>query len=145
VKKIILLVAAVMLSAGAGRAAAQSGRYVVIVNPRNPATALSASELSRIYLGQLQAWRINGKIEPVNAVDQKPDSPVRTAFTERVLHRSVTEVASYWRQEIYAGRNFPPLEQSEEEAIASVREVLGAIAYVSTNADLSGVKVLRVQ
>jgi ABC-type phosphate transport system substrate-binding protein len=145
VNKIILLLAAALLSAGAGRAAAQSGRYVVIVNPRNPASALSATELSRIYLGQLQAWKINGKIEPVNAVDQKPDSPVRALFTERVLHRSVSEIASYWRQEIYAGRSFPPVEQSEPEAIASVREVLGAIAYVSTNADLSGVKVLRVQ
>lgn len=143
--KTILLLAAGMLSVGAGRATAQSGRYVVIVNPRNPAIALSATELSRIYLGQLQGWRINGRIEPVNAVDQKPDSPVRAAFTERVLHRSVAEVTSYWRQEIYAGRSFPPLEQSEPEAIASVREVLGAIAYVSANADLSGVKVLRVQ
>lgn len=143
--KKILLFAAAMLSAGTGRAAAQGGRYVVIINPRNPATALSVADLSRIYLGQLQAWRINGKIEPVNAVDQKPDSPIRAAFTERVLHRSVGEVTSYWRQEIYAGRNFPPLEQSEEEAIASVRDLVGAIAYVSPNVDLTGVKVLRVQ
>lgn len=143
--KRILLLAAALLSAGAGRAPAQSGRYVVIVNPRNPATALSVADLSRIYLGQLQGWRINGKIEPVNPVDQRPDSPIRAVFTERILHRSVGEVTSYWRQEIYAGHNFPPLEQDEEEAIASVRDVLGAIAYVSANADLTGVKVLRVQ
>jgi ABC-type phosphate transport system substrate-binding protein len=120
-------------------------RYVVVVNPANPIRRLSSSQLSKIYLGKLQGWDINGKIEPVVAVDQKADSPLRVAFTERVLHRTMSEAESYWRQEIYAGRSFPPPENSEAEALTAVRTMVGGIAYVSATADLKGVKVVSIE
>jgi ABC-type phosphate transport system substrate-binding protein len=145
VRKLALPLAAAMVLFGAGRATGQSGRYVVIVNLSNPTVTLSATEVQKIFLGKLQAWKINGQLQPVNPVDQRPDSPVRVAFTQNVLRRSIGEVEAYWRQEVYAGRSFPPVEQSEMEAIVSVREMVGAIAYVSANADLKGVKVLHVQ
>jgi ABC-type phosphate transport system substrate-binding protein len=145
VKKIVLLLALATMSFGAPRAAAQSGKYVVIVNPGNPIRRLSQSQLSRIYLGKLQGWEINGKIEPVVVLDQKSGSPLREKFTQDVLRKTVAEADAYWRQEIYAGRNFPPLEQSEAEALASVRNSVGGIAYVSATADLKGVKVVSVQ
>ena len=143
-RKIALLLALATLSVGAPRAAAQSGRYVVIVNPANPIRRLSQSQLSRIYLGKLQGWDINGRIEPVVVLDQKGGTPLRAQFTQDVLRKSVTEADAYWRQEIYAGRSFPPLEQSEAEALAAVRSSVGGIAYVSANADLKGVKVVSV-
>jgi hypothetical protein len=145
VRSIALLLAFALLPLGAGRAAAQNGSYVVVVNPRNPISRLTTTQLSRIYLGKLQGWDINGQIQPIAAVDQKSDSPLRAAFTQRVLRRSLSEAESYWRQEIYAGRNVPPPEQSEADALATVREMVGGIAYVSVNADLRGVKVVIVQ
>jgi ABC-type phosphate transport system substrate-binding protein len=144
VRTLALLFAA-LLPLGARPLAAQSGKYVVVVNPRNPAVSVSTTDLSRMYLGKLQGWRMNGRVEPLIALDQKPDSPLRAAFTERVLHRSVSEAVAYWRQEVYAGRNFPPVEQTEGENLSMVREMIGAIAYVSADADLRGVKVVRVQ
>jgi ABC-type phosphate transport system substrate-binding protein len=144
VRKSALLLAA-LIPFGAGRLAAQSGKYVVVVNPRNPAVSVSTSDLSRMYLGKVQGWKMNGRVEPLVPLDQRPDSPLRAVFTERVLHRSVQETLAYWRQEVYAGRNFPPVEQSEDENLSMVREMVGAIAYVSANADLRGVKVVRVQ
>jgi ABC-type phosphate transport system substrate-binding protein len=145
VKKIALLLALTPLLLEPRPASAQNGRYVVVVNPGNPINRLSATQLSKIYLGKLQGWDINGKIEPVVVVDQKADSPLRKEFTQDVLHRTLTEAESYWRQEIYAGRSFPPPEQSEAEALASVRSAVGGIAYVSVNADLKGVKVVSVR
>jgi ABC-type phosphate transport system substrate-binding protein len=145
VKKIALLVALATLSLAPRAAIAQNGKYVVVVNPGNPIRRLSSSQLSRIYLGKLQGWDINGKIEPVVALDAKPDSPLRATFTERVLHRTLTEAESYWRQEIYAGRSFPPQENTEEEALATVRSMVGGIAYVSAGADLKGVRVVSVE
>jgi ABC-type phosphate transport system substrate-binding protein len=142
---IALLLAFVTLSVGAPRAAAQSEKYVVIVNPANPIRRLSQSQLSRIYLGKLQGWDINGKIEPVVVLDQKSGSPLRAQFTQDVLRKTVAEADAYWRQEIYAGRSFPPLEQNEVEALAAVRGSVGGIAYVSANADLKGVKVVSVR
>lgn len=127
----------------APHAAAQ--KFVVVVNPKNPVVRLNQTQVSKIYLGKLQGWDINGQIQPVSPVDQRPDSPLRVAFSERVLRKSVSETASYWRQELYAGRNVPPLEQSEAEALQTVRTVIGAIAYVSDKADLKGVKVVWTQ
>ena len=143
-KKLALLALAI-LSIGAPSASAQSGKYVVVVNPRNPIKRLNASQLSRIYLGKLQGWDIDGKIEPVVALDQKSGSPLRAQFTQDVLRKSVAEADAYWRQEIYAGRSFPPLEQSEDEALNQVRTSIGGIAYVSATADLKGVKVVSVR
>ena len=143
-KKLALLALAI-LSLGAPSATAQSGKYVVVVNPRNPIKRLSATQLNKIYLGKLQGWDIDGKIEPVVVLDQKAGSPLRAEFTLDVLRKTVAEADAYWRQEVYAGRSFPPLEQSEDEALNAVRNSLGAIAYVSPTADLKGVKVVSVR
>jgi ABC-type phosphate transport system substrate-binding protein len=144
-KKIALLLSLYASALTPTRAAAQNNRYVIVVNPANPIRRLSTTQLSKIYLGKLQGWDINGKIEPVVAVDQKSDSPLRAVFTEKVLHRSLSEAESYWRQEIYAGRSFPPPENSEAEALAAVRSTIGGIAYVSASADLKGVKVVSIE
>ncbi len=143
--KLVLLAALATLSLGAAPAAAQSGGYVVVVNPRNPIRKLSQSQLSRIYLGKLQGWDIEGRIEPVVALDLNPASPIRQKFTQDVLRKSMSEAEAYWRQEVYAGRSFPPLEQTEPEALDQVRKSVGGIAYVSAAADLKGVKVVSVR
>ena len=143
-QKLVVLLVLAALSTGAPRAAAQSGKYVVVVNPSNPIRRLSQTQLSRIYLGKLQGWEIRGKVEPVVVLDLKSGSPLREKFTQDVLRKSSREAEAYWRQEIYAGRSFPPLEQTEPEALAQVRTSLGGIAYVSASADLTGVKVVSV-
>jgi ABC-type phosphate transport system substrate-binding protein len=145
VKKIALFLALAALCVGAPRATAQRGRYVVVVNPKNPIRRLSQNQLSRIYLGKLQGWEMNGKIEAVVALDQPAGSPLRAQFTQDVLRKSTAEADAYWRQEIYSGRSFPPLEQSEADALSAVRSAVGGIAYVSPDADLKGVKVVSVK
>jgi len=137
-----ILIALALVSLSGAPAAAQ---YVMIVNPKNPIGRLSSVELSKIYLGKVQAWNMNGQLEQVLPVDLPSSSPVRAQFSQKVLRRSVSEAESYWRQEVFAGRNVPPPEQSEADAIVTVRNEVGAIAYVSANADLKGVKVVTVQ
>lgn len=146
--KFVLLAALALLPPSAPPAAAQSGQagqFVVVVNPRNPIRRLSQSQLSRIYLGKLQGWEIDGRIEPVVVLDLNAGSPIRQKFTQQILRKSMSEAEAYWRQEVYAGRSFPPLEQTEGEALAQVRQSIGGIAYVSAAADLTGVKVVSVR
>ena len=143
--KLALLLVLATLPAATSRAAAQNGKYVVIVNPANPIRRLSQSQLSRIYLGKLQGWEIGGKVEQVVPVDQKAGSPLRAQFTQDVLRKTIGEAEAYWRQEIYAGRSFPPLELTETETLDEVRGSVGGIAYVSPTADLKGVKVVSVR
>jgi len=140
-----ILIALALVSLSGAPSAAQDARYVMIVNPKNPVGRLSSVELSKIYLGKIQAWNMNGQLEQVLPVDLPSSSPVRASFSQKVLRRSVSEAESYWRQEVFAGRNVPPPEQSEADAIVTVRNEVGAIAYVSANADLKGVKVVTVQ
>lgn len=146
--KFVLLAALALLPPSAPPAAAQSvpaGQFVVVVNPRNPIRRLSQSQLSRIYLGKLQGWEIDGRIEPVVVLDLGAGSPIRQKFTQQILRKSMSEAEAYWRQEVYAGRSFPPLEQTEAEALTQVRQSIGGIAYVSAAADLTGVKVVSVR
>jgi ABC-type phosphate transport system substrate-binding protein len=143
-KKIILPLALMALALAAPRTLAAQ-RYVVVVNPRNPVSRLSTMQVSYLFIGKLQTWNINGELKAALPVDQAPDSPIRTVFSQRVLRKSVSETEAYWRQELYAGRNVPPPQQSEAEALETVRTNVGAIAYVSDKADLKGVKVITVQ
>ena len=142
-RKLSLSLALATLVIVAPRLSAQ--RFIVVVNPRNPVARLSQVQVSKIFLGKLQAWDINGEIKPVTPVDQPADSPLRAAFSQKVLRKSVSETASYWRAELYAGRNVPPPEQSEADALDFVRSNIGGIAYVSEKADLKGLKVVPVQ
>lgn len=142
-KQLTLLLAFGALAITAPRSL-HAQKYVVVVNPRNPVFHLNPTQLSKIYLGKLQAWDFHGSLEPVTPVDQQSDSPVRAVFSKSVLRKSVTETESYWRQELYAGRSVPPPQQSETDALQTVRSIPGAIAYVSEKADLKGVKVVSV-
>jgi len=142
-RKLSLSLALATLVLVAPRLSAQ--RFIVVVNPKNPVARLSQQQVSKIFLGKLQAWDINGEIKPVTPVDQPADSPLRAFFSQKVLRKSVSETASYWRAELYAGRNVPPPEQSEADALEFVRANIGGIAYVSEKADTKGVKVVPVQ
>jgi ABC-type phosphate transport system substrate-binding protein len=124
---------------------ASAQRFIIVVHPHNPVSRLTPTQMSKIYLGKLQAWNIDGEIKPTFPVDQLPVSPIRIAFAQKMLHKSVSETEAFWRQELYAGRNVPPAQLSEAEALAAVRTNVGAIAYVSDKADLKGVKIVQVQ
>ena len=62
-----------------------------------------------------------------------------------VLGKTVSAVKSYWQQQIFAGREVPPVEKtSDAEVIAFVKANRGAVGYVSDTAAVTGVRVLRV-
>lgn len=58
---------------------------------------------------------------------------IRESFS-RVIHgRSANQIAAYWQQQIFSGRNIPPEQRSsDDEVIAYVSSTPGAIGYVST-------------
>ena len=114
--------------------------FVVIVNPQNPNNEATRELVAEAFLKKTTRWR-NG--EGIRPVDLPPDSPTRGYFSNSVLKRSVAAVRSYWQQRIFTGRDVPPPELANEEAV--VRYVLkypGAVGYVASNAKLGGAKVL---
>jgi ABC-type phosphate transport system substrate-binding protein len=103
--------------------------FQIIVNPANPASSLPRDLVSRIFLKKVPKWDGGQAALPV---DQDGGSPVRAAFSKLVHGKSAAAVASYWQQQIFAGRDIPPAEKAGDAAvIAFVRGNPGAIGYIS--------------
>ncbi|HVE79608.1 MAG TPA: hypothetical protein VNA89_12125 [Gemmatimonadaceae bacterium] len=119
-----------------------STSYVVIVNASNPVSALTREQISRLFLKKAQ-W---GSGRPVQPVDLGDASPVRVAFTREIHRRPVNAVKSYWRQQVFAGQEVPPVERtSDAEVIAFVAENADAIGYAFAGADVGAkVKIVSI-
>ncbi len=134
--------------AGSARQAAASTEddgvgFVVVVNPANSVSRLTAAEVSKIFMKRSDTWR-NG--QPVQPVDLKASSAVRARFSNLIHGKATGPIVRYWQQQIFSGQGMPPPEKSSEaEILDYVRRNRNAVGYVSTKVDLGeGVKVVRV-
>lgn len=115
----------------------------IIVHPSNPVSTLKKSQVSNFFLKKATSWETGHKVLPV---DQAESSPVRKSFSEEIHGKAVHSVISYWRKQIFSGREVPPVEKnSDREVIAYVRENEDAIGYVSEGVPVGdAVKVVKV-
>lgn len=121
-------------------ALAQDG-YRIVVNPSNPVSSMSKNQVSKLFL-EKTTWDDGA---PVSPVDLLPASPVREGFSKDVLGLSVPAAVDRIREASKSGGgNPPPSLASDREVLAYVRLKPGAIGYVSTAADVTGVKVIAV-
>lgn len=116
---------------------------VVVVSAENPASALSRTEVSNIFLGKLRQFP-DGR--PAHPVDQPEGSEVRTAFYREIGNRTPAEIKAYWSKMIFTGRGYPPPVAAGDER---VKEIVagqpGAIGYIDRVSVDGRVKVLTVQ
>lgn len=139
-RTLFLFLLAALLPAASGFSA---GGFKVIVHPDNPAASISRDQLAQIFLKKSTAWPNGKRAVPV---DQTEGSPARIAFSKAVLQKSVSEVKSYWQQQIFSGRSVPPVEKTSDGQVLSF--VAGnelAVGYVSDGADTGNAKVLRLE
>ena len=117
--------------------------FVVVVNEQNTVGTVPRALVSRLFLKKVSRWDGGAAVLPV---DLPADSPVREAFTRRVLEKSVGSVRAYWQQQIFSGREVPPPEKPGDDAVLDfVQANPAAIAYVSPLAPIPrGVRVLGV-
>jgi ABC-type phosphate transport system substrate-binding protein len=141
-----LSLALVVLLVGSGplkAAPSAEPSYRVVVNQANPIALLTKDQVSKIFLKKIPKWDSG---QPILPVDQEATSPVRTLFSKDVHGKAASAVASYWQQQIFAGRDVPPTEKGSDAAvIAFVRANPSAIGYVSEAASVGDVKVVAVQ
>ena len=118
--------------------------FIVVVHESNPTTSISRDELSRIFLKKITVWRTK---RPVTVVDQRESAKVREQFTRTVHRREVSSVASFWQQQIFAGRAVPPAQRTNDaDVMLFVANNPDAIGYVNAGATLSpGVKAVVVE
>lgn len=116
--------------------------YRVVVNERNPIESVHREFLARAFLRKTREWPDGSLIRPV---DLRASSPERQAFSAAVLLRSVGAVRRYWQQAIFSGIKVPPPELvSSEDALLYVQRYRGAVAYISTGIEPTGVKVISL-
>jgi ABC-type phosphate transport system substrate-binding protein len=138
------VIASLLLGAATlfGSASAGDG-FRVIVNAGNPATALRAVELSRLFLKKTVDWPDG---TPAAPVDQARTSSVRRLFSQKVHGKDADAVVSHWQTMVFSGREVPPpIKTSDAAVVEFVRANPGAIGYVSDSVELAGVKVVAVR
>lgn len=112
----------------------------VVVNSAN-ASAVSDSEISRVFLGKLKKFSSGDSVTPVNS---KMGGAVRNEFEQKVLRKSSSQVKAYWSKLVFSGKGKPPKEfGSDAEVLQFVAANPGAIGYVDAASVNDTVKVLK--
>ena len=121
---------------------AQAASYKVIANNSVPANSLSRKAASDLFLKKTTKWENGSAVTPV---DQLDSSNVREGFSKGVHGKTAAAVKSYWNQQIFSGRDVPPVEKkSDAEVLSFVRSTPGAVGYVSEGASAEGVRVVTI-
>jgi ABC-type phosphate transport system substrate-binding protein len=120
--------------------ASESPVFAVVVNEKSPAQSISRAELSQVFLKRTSTWE--GGENPI-PIEQ---SELRVEFIRAVHKRSAQAIDAYWQQQIFSGREVPPVEKSsDEEVLEFVANHPAAIGYVTAGATHRGVKVIGVR
>ncbi|RKH64828.1 hypothetical protein D7V93_06775 [Corallococcus llansteffanensis] len=116
--------------------------YKVVVHPSNPVTEVGRAQIAQLFLKKTTQWESGVAAMPVDLSDS---SPVRAAFCDEVLKRSLPAVRAFWQQRIFSGRDVPPPElPSETDVLAFVRANPGAVGYVAVGTPTPGLKVIAI-
>jgi ABC-type phosphate transport system substrate-binding protein len=136
---------ACLMMGGPGLAPAQEYAvdYQVIINASNSTRSLTRDQLKSIFLKKMVKWDSGAPVVPV---DQMATSPVRVVFTKIVHGKPVSAIASYWQQQIFAGREVPPVEKEGDAAVvAFVKANPGAVGYVTGGTSAPGTRLLTIR
>lgn len=111
----------------------------VIVHPSN-ANAMTASDISRIFLGKKKTYPDGREAVPV---DLKDGDTVRSDFVSSVLSKNDQQIKAYWAQLLFTGKGTPP---KEVDSSAAVKELVSQnpsiIGYIDSQQVDSSVKVI---
>lgn len=115
----------------------------VIVHPDNPVPALSAAQISDLYLGRARGVDRSGVTNEARATiyEQPETSELRAAFYRSLNAMSIERVTAYWARLRFSGQMSPPESLPDSRAIVSaVSKNPQAIGYVDAGT-LAGAKV----
>lgn len=133
IKKLITLI--LLLNATFAQA-----EVVVITNKDNPISLLTRDDVYRIYMGKTRFLPNGDKVTPV---DQRAGSPSRDLFYSEILHKSDSEMRTYWSRIIFTGEGNPPIQEADDMAVVLiVGKNKNCVGYVDKSAVNDAVKVI---
>jgi ABC-type phosphate transport system substrate-binding protein len=130
----------ILLGLGLSLAGLSQAQVAVIVNPKNANAAMTADQVSAIFLGKSSALP-GGATAAV--VDQAEGAAVREQFYAKVTGKQAAQVKAAWSRLVFSGKATPPKElASSAEVKKFVAANPDAIGYVEKSAVDGSVKVV---
>jgi TonB family protein len=136
--KAFFSIAGLMLLLGA---LAQAGNVKIIANPSVKADSISTAELKSVFLEESSSLNDGSHVEPVIS----RGGAAHLAFVKDFLGKTDSDLQTYYRTLVFTGKgSMPKTVASDAEIAAYVAKTRGAIGYVSTDANVEGVKTLSI-
>ncbi len=123
--------------------AASAANFKIVVNNGVQIESMPKKAMSDLFMKRTTKWSNGVAVVPV---DQAESATVRDDFSRAVHGKATAAVKSYWNQQIFSGREVPPVEKpSDADVVKFVRSTAGAVGYVSEGTPTDGVRVVQVQ
>ncbi|MCH4296683.1 phosphate ABC transporter substrate-binding protein [Shewanella sp. 3B26] len=119
-------------------APAAMAEVAVVVHPSN-AISMDNGDISRIYLGKLKTFPGGGPVVPL---DLKEGSATRSAFVDKVLGKSESQLKAYWSKLVFSGQGQPPKTVEDAEMLSLVAANPNMIGFVDAANVNDSVKVI---
>lgn len=108
---------------------AAQAQVAVITSPTPPRLTFDRDTLRNVYLKRIFVDGDGQRLTPVNL---PPESPLRDAFTDTVLHMAERPMQEYWDRQYFQGVSPPYVLASEEAVVRFVASTPGAVGYVAS-------------
>ena len=119
--------------------AARADDMVVIVNAGSHVHSLTRDQVIDIFMGRFRQLPSGATALPID-VD---DPAERQTFYERLVHKNLAEIGSYWARLVFSGQATPPFRApNSRAALKLVATNPDAIAYCYRSAVAGRVKVV---
>lgn len=139
----VLLPLLVLGLGGTGVSSAGEDGFEVIVNPETSATEVDRDFLRDAYLKKVVEWDDGQAVHPIDLSDK---FPARERFTRDVLHKTPSQLRTYWNEQIFSGKGVPPPEaDSTAQVIDYVVANRGAVGYLPAGTDPGRAKVVEIK
>ena len=117
-----------------------SAEISVVVHLSSSVQALSADEVSRLFLGKAKSFPGGAQAVPVN---QDEGNPARAKFNETVCKKNASQYKAYWSQLVFTGKGTPPKDAGDDAAVkALVAANPNMVGYIDSAAVDASVKVV---
>jgi hypothetical protein len=133
----------VLVAALAGASTAVAGDLAVVVNPRNPVSGLSASELRDVVLLEQQHWRGGGRIY---LLLPETGTAEKNLLLRRALKMNDEQLRRLYLSKLYGGDipAFPRTVTSASRSRLLLARAVNALGFVDASAVDGSLKVLAI-
>ena len=119
--------------------AARAQDMVVIVNAGSHIRSLTRDQVIDIFMGRFRQLPSGATALPIDVAD----TAERQAFYERLVHKNLAEIGSYWARLVFSGQASPPFQAPDTRtALKLVATNPDAIAYCYRSAVTGRVRVV---